>query len=342
MKIDELLRNKYWMPSNLNFNDMLFEEISERTLKDSPFLDSRAVRKTGRTIKIPINHLLEKRHAISPENSLNHIFHISHVGSTFVARLFDTFFEVDVFREPPIFKGIASLCREAQHGVTPFSAEELSVLYDLICRLLMRGRKNAIVKHSSQNLIIPDFAETTESEPKPVLFIFTSLINFLCHGLSSSGAQGDAMNGADARIKFFNQVSTLDTVALVTLSKIQLIALIWVVEMIKILNRFDERRGDELFNFDKVLETQDRITIIESLSKTFHLPISVSKSTDIKSDSIWETNSKGLSLGGFEKRKQNIEKTAVEQNDLISEGVEWVQSLCNRNVMFRSLSRYIE
>jgi hypothetical protein len=112
--------------------------------------------------------------------------------------------------------------------------------------------------------------------------------------------------------------------------------------MIKILNRFDERRGDELFNFDKVLETQDRISIIESLSKTFHLPISVSKSTDIKNASIWETNSKGLSVGGFEKRKQNIEKAAVEQNDLISEGIEWVQSLCNRNVMFRSLSQYIE
>ena len=321
---------------------MLFEEISERTLKDSPFLDSRAVGKTGRTIKIPISHLLEKRHAISPQGHLNHIFHISHVGSTFVARLFDTFFEVDVFREPPIFKGIASLCREAQHGVTPFSAEELSVLYDLICRLLMRGKKNVIVKHSSQNLIIPDFAKTTESEPKPVLFIYTSLINFLCHGLSSSGAQGDAMNGADARIKFFNQVSTLDTVALVTLSKIQLIALIWVVEMIKILNRFDERRGDELFNFDKVLETRDRISIVDSLSKTFHLPISISNSTDIKRANVWETNSKGLSLGGFEKRKQNIEKTAVEQNDLISEGIEWVQSLCNRNVMFRSLSQYID
>ena len=79
MKLEELLQNKYWMPSSIQYNQIIFEEISENTLNDSPFLDQRAVGKTGRTAKVPISALVEIKDVISPEGSLNHIFHISHV-----------------------------------------------------------------------------------------------------------------------------------------------------------------------------------------------------------------------------------------------------------------------
>ena len=343
MKLEELLQNKYWMPSSIQYNQIIFEEISENTLNDSPFLDQRAVGKTGRTAKVPISALVEIKDVISPEGSLNHIFHISHVGSTFVSRLYDFFFEVDVYREPPIFKEIASLCRESKYGLAPFSAGQIPVLYDLACRLMMRGSTNTIVKHSSQNLIIPDFAENIKGSPRPVLFIYTSLINFLCHGISSYGLQVDATQQAVSRIRFFNQVSTLDKLSLPALSKVQLIALVWVVETTKILNRFDARRGDQLFDFDNTLKTQDRIAIVETLSNTFNLPISASKLKDINSATVWHANSKGIiSLGAYDERKQAIETNAMEKKDLISEGINWVYSLCNRNIMLRSLIPHIE
>jgi hypothetical protein len=47
MKINEVLSNPYWMPSSLSFEEIFFEEISEHTLKQSSFLDQRAVGKTG-------------------------------------------------------------------------------------------------------------------------------------------------------------------------------------------------------------------------------------------------------------------------------------------------------
>ena len=97
------------MPSSLSFEEIFFEEISEHTLKQSSFLDQRAVGKTGKCIKIPIRHLLDNCHLIDASGSLNHIFHISHVGSTFIAKLYDEFFAATVYREPTAFKGLKQM-----------------------------------------------------------------------------------------------------------------------------------------------------------------------------------------------------------------------------------------
>lgn len=342
MKIKEVLSNPYWMPSSLSFEEIFFEEISEHTLKQSSFLDQRAVGKTGRSIKVPIRHLLDNCDLIEASGSINHIFHISHVGSTFVAKLYDEFFAATVYREPTAFKGLAFLCRETKNGVTPFSPNELSRLYELLCKLMMRGNKATIIKHSSQNLIIPDFNAAMKDSAKPVLFIYASLKKFLCHGLASPGLQSDAVNGADARIKFFNSVSTLDTVALNQMNKIQQISLIWVAEMIKILARFDERRDDQILNFDEVMSTETKTEMIKILSNAFDIPILKNQVGKIESSAIWEKNSKGLSEGGYASRQQKINNIEMKEKDQIIAGVNWVLDLCDRNIMFRPLLQYIE
>ena len=342
MKINEILSNPYWMPSSLSFEEIFFEEISEHTLKQSSFLDQRAVGKTGRSIKVPIRHLLDNCDLIEASGSINHIFHISHVGSTFVAKLYDEFFAATVYREPTAFKGLAFLCRETKNGVTPFSPNDLSRLHELLCKLMMRGNKATIIKHSSQNLIIPDFNAAMKVSPKPVLFIYTPLKKFLCHGLASPGLQSDAVNGADARIKFFNSVSTLDTVALNQLNKIQQISLIWVAEMIKVLARFDEGRDDQILNFDEVMSTETKTEMIKILSNAFDIPILKNQIGKIESSPIWEKNSKGLSEGGYASRQQKINNIEMKEKDQIIAGVNWVLDLCDRNIMFRPLLQYIE
>ena len=341
MKINEVLSNPYWMPSSLSFEEIFFEEISEHTLKQSSFLDQRAVGKTGKSIKVPIRHLLDNCDSINVTGSINHIFHISHVGSTFIAKLYDEFFAATVYREPTVFKGLAFLCRETKNGVTPFSPTELSLLYELLCKLMMRGNKVTIMKHSSQNLIIPDFSAAMEVSPKPVLFVYTPLKKFLCHGLASPGLQSDAINGSDARIKFFNSVSTLDTVALSQMSKIQQISLIWVAEMIKVLARFDEEREDQLLNFDEVMSTGTKSEMVNTLSDAFDIPILKNQISRIEASPIWEKNSKGLSGGGFASRQQKINHIEMIEKDQITAGVNWVTKLCDRNIMFRPLLQYI-
>ena len=342
MKIHEILSNPYWIPSSLSFEDIFFEEISEHTLKQSSFLDQRAVGKTGKTIKVPIRHLLDNCHLINVSGSINHIFHISHVGSTFISKLYDEFFAATVYREPTAFKGLAFLCRETKNGVTPFGPDELARLYNLLCKLMMRGNNATIIKHSSQNLIIPDFNASREFAPKPVLFVYTPLKKFLCHGLASPGLQSDAVNGADARIKFFNTASTLDTVALSQMSKIQKISLIWITEMIKVLARFDKERNDHLFNFDEVMSTETKSEVINILSNAFDIPILNSQIAKIESSPIWEKNSKGLSQGGYASRQQKISHTQVQEKDQIIVGMDWVTNICDRNIMFLPLLQYIE
>ena len=342
MKINEVLSNPYWMPSSLSFEEIFFEEISEHTLKQSSFLDQRAVGKTGRSIKIPIRHLLDNCDLIEASGSINHIFHISHVGSTFVAKLYDEFFAATVYREPTAFKGLAFLCRETKNGVTPFSPNDLSRLHELLCKLMMRGNKVTIIKHSSQNLIIPDFNAAMKASPKTVLFIYTSLKKFLCHGLASPGLQSDAVNGADARVKFFNSVSTLDRVALSQMNKIQQISLIWVAEMIKVLARFDKGRDDQILNFDEVMSTETKTEMIKILSNAFDIPILKNQIGKIESSPIWEKNSKGLSEGGYASRQQKINNIEMKEKDQIIAGVNWVLDLCDRNIMFQPLLQYIE
>lgn len=342
MKINEILSNPHWMPSTISFEEIYFEEISKHTLKQSSFLDQRAVGKTGRTIKVPIRHLLDSCHSIDAEGSINHIFHISHVGSTFISKLYDEFFSATVYREPTVFKGLAFLCRETKNGVTPFSPNELSRLHELLCKLMMRGNKSTIIKHSSQNLIIPDFNSATGAGSRSVLFVYTPLKKFLCHGLASLGVQSDAINGADARIKFFNSVSTLDSVALSQMSKIQKISLIWVAEMNKVLARFDEERDDQLLNFDEVMSTESKSQMVNFLSNAFDIPILKNQIAKIEGSPIWEKNSKGLSGGGYASRHQKISHTEVSEEDQILAGMDWVTSICDRNIMFRPLLKYIE
>ena len=252
------------------------------------------------------------------------------------------FFAATVYREPTVFKGLAFLCRETKNGVTPFGHEELSRLYDLVCKLMMRGNEATIIKHSSQNLIIPDFNVAMGVRPKPVLFVFTTLKKFLCHGLASPGLQSDSVNGADARIKFFNSVSTLDTVALSQMNKIQQISLIWVAEMLKVLARFDEERDDQLLNFDEAMSNETKGEMINILSNAFNIPILKRQIAKIEGSPIWEKNSKGLSEGGYSSRQQKINHIEVKEKDQISAGMNWVINLCDRNIMFRPLLQYIE
>ena len=126
------------------------------------------------------------------------------------------------------------------------------------------------------------------------------------------------------------------------MTKIQLISLIWVAEMIKVLARFDEERDDHLFDFDKVMSSQTKSEMINILSTALDIPVLKSQIGKIDSSPIWEKNSKGLSQGGYELRRQKMAQTELKENDQIVAGMNWVNDLCFRNIMLRPLLRYIE
>jgi hypothetical protein len=90
------------------------------------------------------------------------------------------------------------------------------------------------------------------------------------------------------------------------------------------------------------MSTETKSGIIGLLSDAFDIPILKNQIGKIEGSPIWEKNSKGLSEGGYASRKQKISHTEMSEKDQILSGMNWVTNLCDQNIMFRPLLKYIE
>lgn len=341
MNINQILADSNWLPSTINPENILFDEISPETLRESAFLDERAKGRTGRSVSVPIMHLLrELPKILKSKSELFEIFHISHVGSTFIARLLDEFGHRTVYREPTILKGLAYLHREFKDGVSPFSPERVLEIQRLIYSLLARNHKKIIIKHSSQNLIIPRNAKFENLEQKPTLYLITSLDDFIAHGISSQGLAADATNSGAARVKSFNSLATMDRLNLFELSKLQRIALVWMSEVIKINSRYRPDLNDCLLDFDKTFSTKKRSENIEMLAKHFEFNLTELDIDKILSSKTWEKDSKGGLEKSYSDRHKKIQKNKTTHEAEIADTINWVRTLIQRNLHFHPLATF--
>lgn len=342
MNLSEILNNPNWLPQSLDPASIVFEEISHDTLTKSAFLDGRALGKTGRTVSVPIDHLLKALPKLQKRpHELHEIFHISHVGSTFIARILGEFGDVRIFREPPILKGLSFLSREYNDGVAPFNTNNLLQLQDLVFTLLIRSHKKNIIKHSSQNLIIPKNTLISKINIKPTLYLYTSLADFLAHSLSSQGLSSDATNGAAHRIKHFNSIASMDRLSLHELSALQRVALVWMSGMIKINLRYRKDKGDLLLNFDKNFSNNKRVDIITVLADHFGFVLKDQDVHKISSSEIWEKSSKHNAKQSYSHRQNIIQENRVKYKDDVRKTIDWVSALTDRNLHLHPLDSFL-
>lgn len=342
MDLDQILANSNWMPKSINPGNIIFEEISTDTLKGSAFLDERAKGKTGRSVSVPIPHLLTALPDLrNSENELFEIFHISHVGSTFIARLLDEFGNARVYREPTILKGLAYLHREFNEGASPFGRESLAELQELVFALLVQHNQKNIVKHSSQNLIIPKNAKNRRLNTKPALYIFTSLENFIAHGITSPGLKADAVNGGASRVKHFNSLSSMDRLNLFELSELQRIALVWISEVLKINSRYRKDLNDYLLDFDKTFATKQKSETVKILAKHFRFDLKSKDVSKIVRSDVWIIDSKGGSKKSYSDRLKKMKQNKTKYKKELIETIDWVCSLTHRNLHIHPLDRFL-
>jgi len=340
--LNKILSDPNWMPQSINPGNIIFEEISADTLKSSAFLDGRAKGKTGRSVSVPITHLLTALPNLrNAENELFEIFHISHVGSTFIARLLDEFGNARVYREPTVLKGLAYLYREFNEGASPFDRESLVELQELVFALLIQHNQKNIVKHSSQNLIIPKNAKNRRLNTKPALYIFTSLENFIAHGVASPGLKADAINGGASRVKHFNSLSSMDRLNLFELSELQRIALVWMSEVLKINSRYRMDLNDYLFDFDKTLATKQKTETVEILANHFRFDLKSEEVSKIVHSDVWIFDSKGGSKKSYSDRLKKMKQNKTKYKKELTETIDWVCELTHRNLHLHPLDLFL-
>lgn len=338
MKLDELLTNPLWFPAQVNFENLIFEELSPATLKTSPFLDARAIGKTGKTATVPLATLFENEGRIfAAAQPIYEIFHISHVGSTFIARLMDEFPATVVYKEPPILHGLATQYMDAQTGTAFFDRDSLLRLNALIYAFLTTPNKTTIIKHTSQNLILPRALAPFGVTVKPALYLYTNCETFLCHGLSSQGLALDSHNNIRNRIMFLNAVALNEHFEVSALNALQKMAVLWMAEMVKLILRSSAENGDKLVNFDTHLATKGRSEIVAELATHFNLNSDDAEIQKISKSPVWNKNSKNEKSDSFERRQTKIHAAAKQNRADIDATLEWAKSICARNVTLHKL-----
>jgi len=335
VSVQDVLNDPLWMPVEITADVCIsFRKLGEESLKESSFLDSR-IKGAGDTIlKLKIKEILSffEKHQM-PRSTIGNIFHISHVGSTYIAKLCDGFDGTRVYREPTIYRQLQNHYIESKKGNGTFSLQDVRTIHELLNRLFARGSAVTIIKQTSRNLLLPNLRSENDL---PDLLIYTSLTNFLAHGISSGGAQSDAMT-VGSRIEFLNNLLSDRTLTFDRLNLYQRIALIWLNEMSKVVSRA-HYSGTILLTFDEVQVDQGNEAILEVLANWVE-PAIGKQNLEEYDKTVFQKDAKSQKDFDY-----NVRATKIAVNldkNAVSETLKWSENLINKNVMLAPLIDYI-
>lgn len=343
MQLEDLLSSPLWLPASVSLDSLVFEEISEDTLRKSPFLDARAVGRTGKKLPVPLKTLFEQEEKIfAAAGPIHEIFHISHVGSTFVARLLENFPDSVVYKEPPILNGLTAQIQEDQQGLAYFDRDTLLRINAIIYGFMSAKGHKTIIKHTSQNLLLPRALQGFGLDIRPALYLYTDLQDFLCHGLASQGLQLDSHNNIRNRVIFMNAVALNEKFIVSQLDPLQKMAVLWMAEMLKLILRSAPEQGDRLFDFDAEFAAKDRTAIVTDLATHFSYDLTPETVQGVVTNPVWESNSKIAQKHSFKDRQANIKANAKTHKESLATTLNWARSICQKNITLHKLLPFIE
>lgn len=335
VSLSDVVSDRNWMPVEITADACIsFRKLGEKTLKDSSFLDNRIKGASDTILKIKIKEILSFIAETGVSSSpLGNVFHISHVGSTYIAKLCDGFNGTRVYREPTIYRQLQHHYTESKKGNGTFSLQDIRTIHKLLNRLFSRGPDISIIKHTSRNLLLPNIRTKVDL---PDLLIYTSLQNFLAHGVSSGGTQSDAMT-VGSRIEFLNNLTSERTLSFDKLNLYQRIALVWMNEVSKVVSRA-HYTGNIMLNFDKVQAEQGNMAILEILQNWLEPTIGQQNLEDYDM-SVFNVDSKSQKAFDYKVRSAKIESNL--NKDAVRDTLSWSENLINKNIMLAPLIDYI-
>lgn len=327
----------------LNNKKIGYVRISENTFIKSSFLDSRI---QGIDEKIfafdstSVANELSKQKIASKKN-LVHIFHISHVGSTLIAKLLECVEEVKVLREPNILRDFTTEYLKIKKLTSKYLKHELDELLNMILKSFVAGdNSKLVIKHTSSNLSLPIGHDFIEHLNHKEIYLYTNLKNFLSYAISSEGLQADVSWSEEVRLNAFNNLCLSNHFSLPKLGLLEKASIIWMLELSKIVSRNRTNKG-LMVNFDNSFDLSSRAASIAKIIK-FIFDEELINYDSILSSKFWEINPKNSEKFNFLTRTNIIRKNYQSSRFEIDSAVKWVEIICKQEPYLSSLLEYIE
>ncbi len=342
--ISEIINDSLYFPFQLlNDRRIGFLRISEDTFKRSPFLDMRiqgADKKMFSLSAIAVDNQL-KELKISSKKDLIHIFHISHVGSTFISKLLGSLDETKVLREPNILRDLSQEFSKVISFSSEYKKFELDSLLFGILKLFLSGKESKVViKHTSSNLSLPIGNNHIDNIEQKEILLYTNLQNFLSHSLTSIGLKGDAEGSAKKRLNQLNKICFSNFFKLDDLQYLEMVSLIWIVELSKLLARKASNENALLINFDDEFQENKKEETVTKILKFIY--DNCNNLDKIMRSENWHINAKNGKEYSFKTRQEYIKKNKLSNIEEIERTLQWVEGLCKEEPYLLPLLNYVK
>ncbi len=341
MTPNDIINDPTWLPVALAANRaVVFRKLADNSVAESTFLDNRAVGMST-TAQVKLTDLVQISQKMESDKTIYQLFHISHVGSTLLAKVVQSIPSAVSFREPTIFRDIVSRYYDHIDGTNDVFAKEMPLILCSIYNMFRRGGADHIfIKHTSGNLILPPIVD--EALPKVNVetrdaLLYTTAKDFLSHAITSKGLYGDAVapGSSQRRVGYFNRLCTFRKLELADLKPLQKVGLVWMTEMQKLRARSATLRPDSVINFDACLREGGKEAIVKALIDAYDLSEHEGALTD---SPAWDANSKNGEPFNPGERTQKLEKNYLKEKIEVEKTLKWIRSICAENVTFAPLS----
>jgi len=346
LTLNELLDDPLYFPFELiSGRKIAYLRISEDTFKKSRFLDKRIHLDGEREVlyanSIEVANSLRDL-KINVKRDLIHIFHISHVGSTFISKLLESSNETRVLREPNIFRDFTKEYLEINNFSSEYQKNELDSLLNGILKSIANSEQSKLViKHTSGNLSLPIGHNNIENINQKEILLHTNLKEFLSHSITSSGLRGDAEGNVKTRLRYLNKLCLSNSFNLYDLSPLQKSSLIWMVEFSRMLSRKISNENALIINFDYDFKENNKEETIHKVIE-YIFDGDTNNLDEIMNSKEWNLNPKNGKAYSFHEREQAIFNNYLLSKTEIKKVLNWVESICKEEPYLMPLINYIQ
>ena len=329
--VSKILSDPLYFPFKLLADKRIgFLTISEDTFNQSVFLDRRiqgADRKMLSLNALTVGNQL-KELKINAKKDLIHIFHISHVGSTFISKLLESLGEIKILREPNILRDLNQEFSKLIRSSSEYKKSELDLILSGILRSFLLGNESKVVlKHTSSNLSLPVAINQLDYIKQKEILLYTNLRDFLSHSVTSIGLKSDAEGSLQTRANQFNKISFSNFLKPDELQYLEIVSLIWMVEFSKMLSRKVSNQHSMLINFDVDFKGNSKErTLRKIIEYIFDGDDKYLKK--IMDSHHWNINPKNGKEYNFSHREEAIKKNYLSSKADINKVINWVEGIC--------------
>ena len=335
ISLKELLQSNHHYLQEVNAKEATYVIVNDEQLLNSSFLDARLDGgKTAPRFKLPIQKIVAspgwaKREPYQPGA---YIFHLSHVGSTLLAKALGVADQCLSLREPVPLRNLATLYREAGEPHSWLTKAKFNTLWHFVRYHLGRPlghRDEVLVKCTSWvNEMAPVILD---DEQVKAVFLYCNVSNFLANILKVGGGMQDLLAGASARVLRLNRLQDFEVVRLTELSPGELGAMTWLVEMLSLYKAAERYPQNVTWcDFDHYLE--DSVVETKRLAAFLGLSWTDADSQRLLDSNVLNKYSKQNGGRSFtsDDRASQLEKLKNEHAVEIEKGQRWLSKWATR------------